>query len=225
MADYKMYLGVNGGEEGFILPVNPEEIRMDSPSNNKNFEVINLGEITKLQLPKPKEISFKSYFPLYTGPYINTDKLFTPAFYINLIEKWRVSKKYIRFIFIGGPIEVNDLFSIEDFKYGEVGGAVGDIEFEIKIKSYVLYAAKKVVFQNSISIAENKEQVKVIAESTSQRPVEKPAPKQHVVKPGDSLWGVAKKYLGNGSRYPEIAKLNNIKNPDLIYDGQTIILP
>jgi len=45
-----------------------------------------------------------------------------------------------------------------------------------------------------------------------------------VVK-GDTLWHIAKKYLGNGARYPEIAKLNNIKNPNLIYPGQVFKIP
>lgn len=47
----------------------------------------------------------------------------------------------------------------------------------------------------------------------------------HKVVRGDTLWGIAQKYYGNGSRYPEIAKANNIKNPDLISVGQTLIIP
>lgn len=218
---YKLYLGIDNGREGFILPENPSDISVNSPGNNKGFEVINLGEITKLQRPKPKEISFKSCFPLHINPYINTAKLLSPSYYISKIEEWRLFRKYIRFIFTGGPIEINDLFSIEDFSYSEVGGAVGDIEFEIKLKKYIPYAPKKVVIEKTIAVAETK----VMLQSSPQRPVDNPTPKKHVVRPGDTLWGLAKKYLGNGNRYPEIAKLNNIKNPNLIYDGQTIILP
>jgi len=47
----------------------------------------------------------------------------------------------------------------------------------------------------------------------------------HKVARGDTLWGIAQKYYGNGSRYPEIAKANNISNPDLIHVGQTLIIP
>lgn len=46
------------------------------------------------------------------------------------------------------------------------------------------------------------------------------------VKPGDTLSGIAKDKLGDGNRWPEIAKNNpQIKNPDLIYPGDKVKLP
>lgn len=42
----------------------------------------------------------------------------------------------------------------------------------------------------------------------------------YVVKRGDTLWAVASKYLGSGTKYTQIAQENNIKNPNLIYPGQ-----
>lgn len=42
----------------------------------------------------------------------------------------------------------------------------------------------------------------------------------YVVKRGDTLWAISEKYLGSGSKYPQIAQENNIKNPNLIYPGQ-----
>ncbi len=44
-------------------------------------------------------------------------------------------------------------------------------------------------------------------------PATKPVTKRvHTVQKGDSLWSIAKKYLGNGGRYPEIVKLNGLKS-------------
>lgn len=42
----------------------------------------------------------------------------------------------------------------------------------------------------------------------------------YVVKRGDTLWDIARKYLGSGTKYPQIAQENGIKNPNLIYPGQ-----
>ncbi|MCW9048318.1 MAG: LysM peptidoglycan-binding domain-containing protein [Gammaproteobacteria bacterium] len=44
----------------------------------------------------------------------------------------------------------------------------------------------------------------------------------HVVVKGDTLWFIAKRYVHNPWRYPELAKLSNIKNPDLIYPGDHV---
>ena len=46
----------------------------------------------------------------------------------------------------------------------------------------------------------------------------------YTVKKGDSLWSIAKKYLGKGARYTEIVKLNNLKS-NTITPGQKLKLP
>jgi nucleoid-associated protein YgaU len=46
----------------------------------------------------------------------------------------------------------------------------------------------------------------------------------YVVQPGDSLSKIAKKQLGDASRWREIAELNKIKDPDLIRPGQELIV-
>jgi hypothetical protein len=55
------------------------------------------------------------------------------------------------------------------------------------------------------------------------------------VRRGDSLWSLACRYLGSGDRYPQIYDFHNqeaarcglrpIKKPDLIFVGQTILIP
>ena len=47
----------------------------------------------------------------------------------------------------------------------------------------------------------------------------------YVVKSGDTLMKIAKEQLGDANRYMEIAKLNNISDPDLIYPGEKFELP
>lgn len=43
----------------------------------------------------------------------------------------------------------------------------------------------------------------------------------YIVKPGDTLSGIAEKY---NTTYQELAKTNNIENPNLIYPGQKIVI-
>lgn len=46
----------------------------------------------------------------------------------------------------------------------------------------------------------------------------------HTVSKGDTLWGIAEKYLGNGKRYGEIMKLNKMAT-DFITVGQKLNIP
>ena len=51
------------------------------------------------------------------------------------------------------------------------------------------------------------------------------AAKKYVVQAGDSLWKIAADRLGDGNRYMEIAKLNNLKNPNVIFPGTELEIP
>ncbi len=44
----------------------------------------------------------------------------------------------------------------------------------------------------------------------------------HIVVKGDTLWHIAIRYVNNPYKYPELARLSNIKNPDLIYPGNRV---
>ena len=46
----------------------------------------------------------------------------------------------------------------------------------------------------------------------------------HVVKRGDTLWKLARKYLGSGLRWTKIAKLNGIRGT-MIRTGQVLKIP
>ncbi|MEM7358037.1 MAG: peptidoglycan-binding protein LysM [Pseudomonadota bacterium] len=56
---------------------------------------------------------------------------------------------------------------------------------------------------------------------------EAPEPEYYVIESGDTLWGIAAKFLGNGSKYPEIFEANRevIEDPDKIFPGQKIRIP
>ena len=49
----------------------------------------------------------------------------------------------------------------------------------------------------------------------------------YTIKSGGTLWAIAKNFLGNGSKYPEIFEANRevIEDPDKIFVGQKIRIP
>ena len=44
----------------------------------------------------------------------------------------------------------------------------------------------------------------------------------HIVVRGDTLWDIARTYMGDPFRYPELAKLSRIRDPDWIYPGDVV---
>ena len=60
----------------------------------------------------------------------------------------------------------------------------------------------------------------------SPEPTPEPGPSGnvYVVQPGDSLWGIAEKLLGNGSRYTEIMEANHLVGI-IIHPGQKLVIP
>ena len=51
--------------------------------------------------------------------------------------------------------------------------------------------------------------------------------REHLVRPGDTLWAIAQANYGNGSDYPKIVRANPnlITDPDLIFPGQVLKIP
>lgn len=46
----------------------------------------------------------------------------------------------------------------------------------------------------------------------------------YIVEPGDTLWGIAERFFGDGNRYKEIAELNNLADPNIIHAGQELVI-
>lgn len=48
---------------------------------------------------------------------------------------------------------------------------------------------------------------------------------RYTVVKGDNLWNICLRAYGDGYRWPQIAKINNLKNPNLIHPGNVLTLP
>lgn len=208
MADYGIYLSVDDGAQGFRLPVNPPEMEVEIPGQGRTYRIISLGEINTIQTPSLSEISFESFFPAQRYPFVVGEELLEPSSYVEMIDGWRSQKKIIRLIVTDGTVDINMLASIEDFTWREVAGAVGDIEYEMTLKQYRPYGPKLVQIKTQ---TQNNQAVAVSGKKET-RPQTKPQPRIHVLKRGETLWALAQRYLGSGTRWREIANLNGIKD-------------
>lgn len=65
-------------------------------------------------------------------------------------------------------------------------------------------------------------------EPAAQQAVEEPAQpavQTYTVVSGDTLWAIAERFYGDGSKYQAIADASGIDNPDLIFPGQVLTIP
>lgn len=213
---YKFILADN------ILPVTPKEMKIKINNKNKTIDIINLGEANILKMPGLSTIEFEFVAPAFQYPYVTNYQ--PQGFYYYLLEKLKVEQKPFIFSVIRqlptGRYTYPSSFnvSLEDYTILETVDEGFDIVFSVVLKQYKEFATQR------IQIKESTEGKKTV-EKKQPRETTKEPEKTYTVKKGDTLWNISKKELGDGTRYKEIAKLNNISNPNKIYPGQVFKLP
>lgn len=111
--------------------------------------------------------------------------------------------------------------SLEDYKIKEDAKQGFDVLVSVELKQYRDFGTKlpSIIEENgetTVSVEEKRE--------TVNSPEPKSAKKYTVAK-GDTLWGIAKRFYGNGSKYPVITDNNKIVNPNVIEAGQVLTIP
>jgi nucleoid-associated protein YgaU len=76
-----------------------------------------------------------------------------------------------------------------------------------------------------IEASSTPEQAQLAPPSTPESPSESSLGQRYEIQPGDTLWGIANRFYGDGSQYMRIADANSISDPDLIYAGDWITIP
>ena len=209
------------------LPVTPAKLNIRTPSKNTTVTLINDGEINILKDQGLREISFEFILPQQKYPFMNFDVSdYTATAFIPLLNELKKSKKPFQFIVTRMNPQGKVLFftnitcQIEEFEYDEDADANGfDVMCNISLKEWKYYGTKSISI-SKVSSTSNK----AVATVSKPRTTTKATPKTITVKAGDTLWNLCKKHLGDGSKYKEVAKLNNLANPNLIYVGQTLRL-
>ncbi len=198
----------------------PERIKVMSDARFQSYDIINLGEV---KIPKGtalKSFTWKGVLPGKSrlGTSLVKDQHWqSPEEILGIWESWRKKETKLRLMVTETVINY-DVY-LETFIDEPMGGN-GDVEYTIyflEAKPMEIYTVDELNIKPKASAVAKKET----------RPPAKPAPKTHTAKKGDTLWAIAQKHLGKGSRYPEIHKLNKdkVKDPNLIYPGQVLTLP
>ena len=197
------------------LPVNPEEMEMTSSQAVAKYEILKLGQIAIPTHMELTEYSFEAEFPHDQNHYIESGKDFKNSYAcLDQFDKWRKSLEPVRFM--AGKVSngeklvnnaINTLVLIEGLTILEKAGEEEDKYVAFKLVEYSPYAIKIINKSNKLNNPK----------STG----------YYIVKSGDTLWAIAKKYYSDGTKYTKIYNANKsiIKNPSLIYPGQKLVIP
>ena len=219
---YKFYLG------DILFPVSPSKITWKYGNQNKTTTLINYSEINIIKPMGLTEFTFDALLPNVKYPFaVYEQNLFQDAgIFIEKIRNLKVSQKpfyfkVIRTMPTGRVLFLNEDFKavLEDYSVKEDAKEGFDVTVSVKLKQYVDY-------KTEIISIDNKGNATVEEERPADN-IEKPSsdnPMEYTVQKGESLWGICRKKYNDGSKCWEIAKLNNITNPNLIYPGQVIRL-
>ncbi|WP_182070826.1 LysM peptidoglycan-binding domain-containing protein [Bacillus haynesii] len=206
------------GKEKLRLPVLPEQLDVSNNLANESVKVSKFGEVTFINEPGAKTISFSSHFPKKYSPLSEYKGFLSPENAILKIEKWMKAKKPVQFLVTG--TKINFTCSIENFSHREGEKDIGDRDFDLTLKEYQTASPRKI-----------KQKKK-----TKKKRLSKPAPKMYTVKKGDTLWHIAGRFYGNSQEWRKIWNANkqamikrskrNIKQPGhWIFPGQKLKIP
>lgn len=210
---YQFWLGE------ILLPVAPEKVTISTAGKNETYTLVDGSEINIVQSPKLKTIKFEALIPYREYPFAHYGKEFTDGDQLReKIENIKNSGRVFQFVITrkrGTKVfHYTDIRStIEDIIVTESVDNGFDIKMALTLKEYKEFGAKFVSETGKKSSVRQQDNA--------------PNIKSYTVNSGDSLWKIAKKFYGDGSKWRVIYEANKsvISNPNVIKNGIKINIP
>lgn len=200
----RIYLG------NMEFPAAPERLEVLTEGNWESAELDAVGEVIRYRPPGLRLVRFSGIFPEREYGFVTAGTLQAPRSYTDQLNQMAAGREPVRLVISGGARPFSMLAVVERFDWRMQAGEDGDIYYELELREYRDFGKAAVVVSGRIAGT---------GTAVEKNPA---APAVYTVQKGDTLWAIAKRFLGDGSRYGEIAANNGIRNPNLIYPGQTL---
>ena len=191
-----------------VFPVTPPSFEI---SHGIRVETINIHAVGDVVLPGYQtlsEIRIDCLLPANNYPFNQPKAKTEPYDYIKKFKKWCEAHTILRLVISGTNVNLPVLLT--EYTYGEKDGTK-DVYATLTLKEYRKLTAK-------VKPEDDENTERGSEEKTEETKV-------HVVKQGDTLCAICRKYYGDSSLNGKLATYNSIKNKNLIYPGQKIKLP
>lgn len=203
-----MYLGQ------LVFPLLPESLTLTQQAAHQRVTLWDLGEVTQLRSPGQLTLSFSGFFP---GESSFPGGTLSAAEAARQLREMMTTHAAQLFVVAGVPFPLSMQMTVEELTLTQQAGDEDGIHYALTLREYRTPTFTTIVTTTGSGSGGTA--------ALPQRPDSRPAETRYTVVKGDSLWAIARRSLGDGSRYPEIARLNQIPNSNLIYPGQVLRLP
>ncbi len=217
---YLFYLG------GVLLPVTPADFILKDKNQNRTVSLVSGSEISLPETTGLCEISFSALLPMVQYPFSIYEGEFKDGmFFAKVLRGMKEKAEPVWFRVLRNEKRVSTDINcvIEELSFKEDALNGGDITCDIVLKQYRDYASRIIDTESGRAAA-----------VSSDRQI----PQTVVISQGDTLWTIAKRYYGDGSRYSDIysnnadvienvAKEHNLpcsESGRFIYEGTRLVL-
>lgn len=204
-----------------MFPVTPSQVQTKVGNCNETVQILQMGQVNLLKNAGLEEVRFRALFPGRQYHFVQVEEGFRePSYFLERLKDFKKAQKPVQLIIFRRLADGSQIFcsnvemGLEEYNILEQGGEQGEFWVEIALKEY--RKMQSIAYRPASD-------GNTLEKQPAQRPAKEMA-KTYVVKKGDNLWNIAKKELGDGSKFGELAKKNGISNPSLIYPGQVIKL-
>lgn len=223
-----IYLREVDGDREIRVPILPESIGFKKgEASFIVYDIMNLGEVAVPSGAGLAAYSWESVFPGKNSPEADMVRgtWAAPKTYDKILENWKNNKKKLNLLVVGYPTINEDVY-IETYE-GSATGGFGDISYTVSF-----------IEARSITI-----KTKKVSTSSKSKPKSDPDKSKksssYTIKSGDTLWGIAVKFYGDGTKWKTIYNANkeiiektakkhgksSSQNGHWIYPGVTLTIP
>ena len=199
----------NNGEERIYFTVNPARLTVTRPNENRVRSLAMGGAVNIWGGRGLREVRLTTFLPDASSPFYTGQE---PETVLAMLKSWQDSGDPVRLIISGS--DINDAFLIEDVSETLAEGD-RDVGLTLTLRECKFKSALTALAGGSGGAS---------SAAAQKRTDERVTPRTYTVKQGDTLWDIACRFYGDGTKWGNIAAKNGVADPRKLQIGKVLTL-